>query len=835
MRFGLIGIVFLIVSTSASRHLQANTHAPTPERAKVIEVSREKLKKKYPALAGVVDKICNRIYLAEFLPEALEGINSPIVMIGPPAIGKTQMVRELVNDLGLGGRFVEETLAEGTQVISASSLKRLIQTGANEKRGVQGIIVYDELYNLETPLGTIAKEKRHLPIHNRQNVTGTTHEELQSALLKSVEDEGSRSRLAESILTNNYYRRPVSGTEDFLAALWSVAGSGELKISPSGNSAPRDQELSSAARTFIDARETINNIQNDKALSADQKAERIRKYFDTVPDSRSQATNRAYLANAYGFFEKQYPGLFDSYASTGDKVLERHLSNLEFFLLDLATNPNAFSEFEDRLRKYRVDGTTNFKRGIIIFASNDPVLMKKVTDSVHNIHDPDEVRQAYEGLVKRSKGEIFKDFIYGIFGEPSNPEAFLSRWGDVEYILPASSEEWLKITGNIVNSRLDQLRHATKPGSSITLEAEPSLIKYIYELGVDPLKGARPLIDTTAETIGPAMPQMVRMLNDLPEGERRQFKVGIIEGQLAVINDTNKHVEMKLPLSTTRLTRAAQLSNQGEDAVLNAQQTIRRKSIHEAGKGILGTLAYGSVPERLELTGSTTKLWKLPDHNEFHILRNSILADLGGIAAELEFSPSTELSSQAAAARNQAISQIEKIRALIERQAKLSGKSVSEQWSVVTKGKGRGGFLFDLLANATIPSENIYKVALDKAQEILARHRQLAAELVKELEANREVPAATIKRLFQAHGPFGSSKSMREAYAAIQSNRPSIVRHSVATQMDLLLRPGFLQGFGIPPKLSGYLRLLCRSVDPRRHLRFRGERAPLDVPLPKDF
>ena len=141
----------------------------THRRASEILSIRDRFKQKYRPLADYVDQIAHRVFAAEFYPELLKNRPiQPIFMVGPPGMGKTTMVKEIVEALGLNHKYEQVEIPIGAESLTVDSILRFAEPEGQAGAGVQGVVLYDELGNLETPDGTLYKQNHGIPTYETQ-------------------------------------------------------------------------------------------------------------------------------------------------------------------------------------------------------------------------------------------------------------------------------------------------------------------------------------------------------------------------------------------------------------------------------------------------------------------------------------------------------------------------------------------------------------------------------------------------------------------------------------------------------------------------------------------
>ena len=119
------------------------------EKRIAFEQAKTNLKCKFVQLDSIIDKIFANIEAWWFMPELLQ---RPIIinLWGMTGVGKTDLVRSIVKELGMGEKFVEVQMSRnGMGMNKGESLKDWLE-GSNISEDEPGILLLDEMQNYRT-------------------------------------------------------------------------------------------------------------------------------------------------------------------------------------------------------------------------------------------------------------------------------------------------------------------------------------------------------------------------------------------------------------------------------------------------------------------------------------------------------------------------------------------------------------------------------------------------------------------------------------------------------------------------------------------------------------
>jgi hypothetical protein len=204
----------------------------------------------------------------------------------------------------------------------------------------------------------------------------------------------------------------------------------------------------------------------------------------------------------------------------------------------------------------------------------------------------------------------------------------VARLGNNHILYPALSKEMYL---NFIDRQLDGISQSVSLRFGLSMRFDPSVSELLYQQGVSPTQGFRPVLSTIDVLIRSQVPEVLF--------EARQQCAEADEAELSCAEDL-LHVKFsqegefcgscELRLNLTRPLR--QSMEKGERQALIA--------VHEAGHVICSSMLLGQVPDAAVLltsgggSGVTVRLGRDTIHNRQGIL-HSAACHLGGYAAEL--------------------------------------------------------------------------------------------------------------------------------------------------------------------------------------------------------
>lgn len=212
----------------------------------------------------------------------------------------------------------------------------------------------------------------------------------------------------------------------------------------------------------------------------------------------------------------------------------------------------------------------------------------------------------------------------------------ITRLGNIQVIYPSFSEQNFK---DIINFYLDKYKKEAFKASGYNLVFEDSVKKIIYDEGVYPTHGIRPVFSTIYEIVKSRFPQVIRFIyeNDI---EDKTVKIVYsfnekIDNIVVTYKDKNDN-----DLSSTSFSIKLRLKKLRDSKTDDDKQALC--ALHESGHFVMYAKLFGKVPEKLvsRTTDSSTGGFLMGDIDNIknktskRDMLNEIKVLLGGYVAE---------------------------------------------------------------------------------------------------------------------------------------------------------------------------------------------------------
>ncbi len=261
----------------------------------------------------------------------------------------------------------------------------------------------------------------------------------------------------------------------------------------------------------------------------------------------------------------------------------------------------------------------DFSKSVIFIVGNLDEVYHFASDVTADI-SPDEFYKDSLGiklpLVKKTLLELFR------------PEQ-VARLGNNHIIYPSLNSEAYR---KIIQRELVKTKEHFEKLTGIPIDFDFSVENWLFEEGVTPAQGARPLISTIKYSINDTIPQIVWMMAN---GARRTIRVNVSmeDGDSLVahyISPSKGRIRGFFPV-TGKVKKLKE--NKGNDF----QALV---GVHEAGHGILHFFCYGNAPKYMLSVTSEAGIGGFVMDNSldnlltYNSLRKTVIVSLGGFLAE---------------------------------------------------------------------------------------------------------------------------------------------------------------------------------------------------------
>jgi cell division protease FtsH len=202
----------------------------------------------------------------------------------------------------------------------------------------------------------------------------------------------------------------------------------------------------------------------------------------------------------------------------------------------------------------------------------------------------------------------------------------IARLGNIHLIYPALSGDVFR---QYIQKQLTHIQHKYESKFNLKLSFEPSLSNMLYEEGVIPAQGLRPLKSSIRYLLEPALLEMLGSLVT----ERQEINIRVLGDQFEAISAGEKifSKELHLPIRKAK--------NRSQNADLKSVIAV-----HEAGHALAYMLYFGKFPKKITIktadaaSGGFVKIDKFSEVHSLAKLRADVKVRLAGkIAEELVF------------------------------------------------------------------------------------------------------------------------------------------------------------------------------------------------------
>lgn len=287
-----------------------------------------------------------------------------------------------------------------------------------------------------------------------------------------------------------------------------------------------------------------------------------------------------------------------------------------YFLKLLQDDPIGLAQIMERIYSQRPQPYNAYGTTVIILA-NDLDLNQSLDGQT--FATPDARREAaIRNLREYPVRQRVLDILYGMFGRPSNPEAFESRMGEVFYYPPASDEQWVTKMNSLLSEKVRELEVvAEQHGVHISVQISPAVSTRLAEVIVQSDSTTRALLARLVQAATPAF-----VLVDTLESS------GINEGQTSAqrhitlgLSSDGEHLEFRQagiaePLASIAVERFRDPTANQLLRSVTPQLTNRRNLVWAATKTVVGALFTSSVPNFSLVTEESSRFdrwWNIPN------------------------------------------------------------------------------------------------------------------------------------------------------------------------------------------------------------------------------
>lgn len=679
------------------------------KRQRKLKWTRKELKKHFVGLDSIIDTIIKNIEAWYVMPELL---TRPVIIClwGPTGVGKTDLVRRLVKLLSFHDRFCEiDLMNKGGSNAWHTSISSVLSSNPNITSGKSSIILLDEIQNFRT----IDENGHELSDYKYRDVwTLLSDGKLPfdvdvDHLIQLLWQYGDKSkRPPKSKLQHQPTPSPVSITR-------------YATDSPYPETEPPEIDTDT-----IEAEDYDDDIGDDVYIAVDE--------------------------------ELGSPSISPKDECEGDD--ETSYYSLKHFKTVL--------RLEDSLEEIATWSNSK-KRTVIKQKLNDEKLYEQVDYTKSLIFVSGNLDEAYKFTEKTEEVDIDADIFHELSLKISildiksalttrfKPEQ-IARFGNMQVVYPSLSKSSYK---EIIIRKITEISNNVKNKFGINLRVTSNIHELIYQNGVFPTQGTRPVFSTISEIIESPMPIfLLQSFIDNVKGFKLDY-----HGKKVVAKIKNKLV--KFPY----------------EGVVDKLKTDRNKNmnrrvlsaVHEAGHAVVYAIMFKVAPPQLTALPAAQELGGFVYLHDTcgakYLLEQKIAITLGGGEAEKIVFGSDNYTSGAKDDLHEA--------------TKLSGLMIKRYGmdafsSFMMAATDRTDIYRTDIEEANKHIEIMIKKCLDLAQNAIRKNLPLFKSTIDSLLTHDNVTPDDFRKICSKHGLKIDTKQSKEVicsnyldqYQAFQKN-----------------------------------------------------------------
>ena len=512
-------------------------------KKKELEYASKKLKEHFVGLDEIIDKIISNLTTWYIFPQLL---SRPVIicLFGMTGTGKTDMVRRLTRLLNFQDRFCEIELMNkgGSNSYSwHSSVGGILGSNLNIQSGKPSIILFDEIQNFRT-----------------------------------LDEHGHE-------LSEYKFRD-----------LWTLLSDGRLPFKP---------DLESLLQLLWEYKEKKRNAEGGKDVRSPS---HLRGLFEDDSDLEPDEVDGEADETPN---DDQHPDISadeDSVIKPTDvnKVLKRFKQNgifppeineddeddlNDYYSLKHFKNILRLKESLEEIAQWSIEK----RKALITKKLNDPNLYNEEDYVQSLIFISGNIDEAYEFSKNTSEVDIDADIFHELslkinildikeaLTQRFKPEQ-IARFGNNQIIYPSLSK---KSYQTIIKRKIREIKQNVKKKFKVTLKIDKTVEKVIYQNGVFPTQGTRPVFSTISEFLESRLP--VFLLNLFIKGEREATL--FYKDQALCASIKNKII--KQPYNGSLDILKNERDSNFDAKILS--------SVHEAGHAVVYALLFKLAPPQL--------------------------------------------------------------------------------------------------------------------------------------------------------------------------------------------------------------------------------------------
>jgi len=394
--------------------------------------------------------------------------------------------------------------------------------------------------------------------------------------------------------------------------------------------------------------------------------------------------------------------------------------------------------------------TDNKKKSMIIQRLNDKSIFEEEDYTKCLIFISGNLDEAYGFTKNTNEVDIDADILYEkskkisildikeALGKRFRPEQ-ISRMGNIHIIYPSLGKNSFN---EIIKRKIDEIIKNVKTQSGIDLTVAPSINKLIYDNGVYPTQGTRPVFSTISEVLEAFLPDflmsaMIQNVNSLTISYENNFIVGKVNGEILRKSFTGNLdiLRDKKQKNKNRKTLAA---------------------VHEAAHAVSHALLFKVSPNQIVSSPVSEDMEGFVYSQDIcyskDMVRNRVCVLLAGQEAEkIVFGESNYTSG--------AYDDLRKATGFVASMVRRWGM---ENWGSQIYMAEKNDLAYNGLSDSDMVIENIIKELRVRVKELLLNNKPLLIDVVNKLMLFDKITPEEFKELCACHNLIISVSSLSE-------------------------------------------------------------------------
>ncbi len=672
-------------------------------RAKLAFVSK-KLKSHFIGIDKQIDTIISSISTFYCCPELLTR-PTIVCLWGPTGTGKTDLVRRLVRLLDFQDRFCEvEMMNKGHSYIWHSTISGVLSSNPKIRSNEPAILLLDEIQNFRT----VNEEGHELSEYKYRDIWTLLSDgklpffvEL-DYLLQLLWDYDEKEKRKKNKFEKNEKKSPMEKFQEHIKR-WK-----EQKKLPS-------KKIDDAEESF-DGTEEIDKEEHDTMEETED---------GSLNDDDISQEEAAMIEKALSYEEK------------GEGANEEMMGDIDDNSYYTLKHFKSVLRLEDPIEEIAKWSFAK-KKAIIMKKLEDPSLYEEVDYTKMLIFVSGNLDEAYSFSNKTSEVDVDADIFHELSLKINildikkallsrfKPEQ-IARFGNMQVIYPTLSKKSYEV---IIQRKINDVIKSVKNKFGIQIEIDKSINDLVYQNGVFPTQGTRPVFSTISEIVENPLP--IFMLQAI---EKKQSKIKI--------SYSSKNICASIGQKTYKVPYEGSLDKLKEN---NGKDINRRvmASVHEAGHAVVYALLFKTAPVQMSSFPTATDvggfIWTHNISGSEQQIDNKICAVLAGAAAEKIIFGESSWGGQ---------DDLQEATKLAGSMVKRYGMKGINSYVVYPH---RGDIFNTDLESANAIIEKTIKEGVDRAKDVLKSNIKLFIEVTEYLSSNNRLTPEHFKIICAKHG-----------------------------------------------------------------------------------